>query len=52
VGTYVDSDPADFYPHEQAVNNNVTLIQKLVAYGRYDPTTGGFYATSMTINAQ
>jgi hypothetical protein len=52
VGSYVDTDTSSFFDHEQAVNNNVTLIQKLVAYGQYDPTTGVFSATTLTINAQ
>ena len=51
-GLYNDTDPTSFANHAQTVLSANLGIQKLVAYGQYDPTTGIFSATKMTINAQ
>jgi hypothetical protein len=51
-GLYGDTDPPSFVSHVNTVQSSGVGIQKLVAYGQYDPTTGIFSATKMTINAQ
>lgn len=51
-GLYVDTDPTSFASHAQTVLSANLGIQKLVAYGQYDPATGIFSATKMTINGQ
>lgn len=52
VGSYMDTNTADFANHTQIVSNGTLPIMKLVAYGQYDPTSGIFSASRMTINAQ
>jgi hypothetical protein len=53
VGSYMDStNTSDFAAHTQIVSNGTLPIMKLVAYGQYDPTSGTFSATRITINAQ
>jgi len=53
VGSYMDTtNTPDFAARTQIVSNGVLPIMKLVAYGQYDPTTGTFSATRMTINSQ
>jgi hypothetical protein len=48
----MDTNPGDFASHTQTVSNGTLPIMKLVAYGQYDPTSGTFSATRITINAQ
>jgi hypothetical protein len=53
VGSYMDStNTNDFAAHTQIVSNGTLPIMKLVAYGQYDPTSGTFSATRISINAQ
>lgn len=52
VGSYMDTNAGDFASHTQTVSNGTLPIMKLVAYGQYDPTSGTFSATRITINAQ
>jgi hypothetical protein len=52
VGSYLDTNTSDFANHTQIVSNGTLPIMKLVAYGQYDPTSGTFSATRITINAQ
>jgi hypothetical protein len=52
VGGYMDSDGQNYAADVQIVSNGALPIEKLVASGQYDPTTGNFTATNITINAQ
>jgi hypothetical protein len=53
VGSYMDTtNTADFADRTQIVSNGTLPIMKLAAYGQYDPTSGTFSATRITINAQ
>ena len=50
---YLDTDPQSYANDIGTVSNNhAAAMQKLVAYGQYDPTTGTFAATKITINSQ
>jgi hypothetical protein len=52
VGAYTDTNTTNFANHTQIVADGTLPIEKLVAYGQYDATTGVFSATKITINAQ
>ncbi|HEY6924124.1 MAG TPA: hypothetical protein VI653_11700, partial [Steroidobacteraceae bacterium] len=53
VGSYIDTtNTSDFASHTGTVANGTLPIMKLVAYGQYDPASGTFSATRITINAQ
>jgi uncharacterized protein DUF4382 len=52
AGANIEIDPGTFASKTQTVANGTTAIMKLVAYGQYDPNTGNFAATRITINSQ
>ena len=52
VGGYMDTVGQAYAADVDIVSNGALPIEKLVAYGQYDPTTGNFTATNITINAQ
>jgi hypothetical protein len=53
AGSYLDTNSGNFATHIQTVSKSGTVpFMKLVAYGQYDPTSGTFSASRMTINAQ
>jgi hypothetical protein len=52
VGGYMDTSGQAYAADVQIVSNGALPIEKLVAYGQYDPTTGNFTATDITISAQ
>jgi hypothetical protein len=52
LGGSLFSDPTGFATQVQSVVNGSNPVLKLVAKGQYDPTTGTFAATSVSINAK
>ena len=52
AGALLESTPSSFIADFQTISkSNTVAIRKLTAYGQYDPTTGTFSATNITINA-
>jgi hypothetical protein len=52
AGAYLESSPSGFVSDLQTISKSNTVpLGKLTAYGQYDPTTGSFSATNITINA-
>jgi hypothetical protein len=52
LGSSLFSDPTAFATQVQSVVNGTNTVLKMVARGQYDPTTGTFAATSVSINAK
>ena len=53
AGAYLDSNSGSFATHTQTISKSGTVpFMKLVAYGQYDPTSGTFSASRITLNAQ
>jgi hypothetical protein len=52
AGASLYSDPSAFATQVQSVVNSTNPAVKLVATGQYDPTTGTFTATKVTINVK
>jgi hypothetical protein len=52
AGASLYSDPSAFATQVQSVVNSTNPAIKLVATGQYDPTTGTFTATNVTINVK
>jgi len=52
TGASLYSDPTAFATQVQSVVNSTNPAIKLVATGQYDPTTGTFTATGVTINVK